>query len=962
MVVVFDHDLRYVSAAGSDLPEMGLTAEALVGQTIFELFTPEIVAAIEPLYREVLVGEEASRDVQFAGRIYLSRLTPVRDVDGAVVGGMGFTEEVTAARASEGALRESEERFRVAFENAPAAKVLISLEGRFEQVNQAMCVMTRYSPRELLALTVADLTHPEDLAATTVAVNKLLAGNMTAYTLEKRYLTKPGDVLTVTESASLMRSADGSPLYLITWIQDITERKEHEYVLAEERRRLREAQAIGRQGSWELDIETTAVTWSDTLFELYGLAREDFGGDFAAALECVHPDDRHQVAAAIETGARTSEPFRVSYRVTRPVDGELRNFDAHGQRLSEEGQGDRLVGVVTDVTDITKQILAEAEERGANAFQAAVIQASPDIIYVRDVTTHKTVWSNRSVAQELGYASEDLNDIGGDILSGLVPEEDQILFRAGMLSAQSAKDNEVVQLNHRLRHSDGGLRWFSQRGTPLHRDQQGRVTQIVGAMRDITEGMDLQNRIEHSSLHDPLTGLPNRALLIDRLTAALSRSVRDRREVAVLYCDLDGFKRVNDTAGHAAGDAVLLETSRRLHGLLREGDTVARVGGDEFVVIVEPWNRADSPSQAPGGDRELAVLIAQRIVASVRQPVTVNGVEHVLSASVGITYGILPPSGHVRPTTADEVLQNADAAMYRAKGLGKDRFEVFQQTMRVDLTERGRVERTLRVALQRASGPSRGPAVPHPGQVFPLLVAAYQPVFDSLSGTLVSFEALARLTDADGLEVAPDLFISVAEERGIIVPLGVYMLELASEQLATWREQIPGMRAVTMAVNVSALQAQHPSLGESVRRILATHGLVSSDLILELTETALLHADRSTIANLHDLRDEGVGIAIDDFGTGYASLRYLATLPVSGVKVDKSFTAGLPTDGTSSKIVRAVAGLAADMGLTCVVEGVETLQQREALPSGVQLQGWLTGRPEKPDSLNLGGLVAHGVS
>jgi EAL domain-containing protein (putative c-di-GMP-specific phosphodiesterase class I) len=226
----------------------------------------------------------------------------------------------------------------------------------------------------------------------------------------------------------------------------------------------------------------------------------------------------------------------------------------------------------------------------------------------------------------------------------------------------------------------------------------------------------------------------------------------------------------------------------------------------------------------------------------------------------------------------------------------------------------------------------------------------------------VGFEALARLTDADGLDIAPDVFISVAEDTGIIVPLGGYMLELASDQLATWREQLPGMGDVTMAVNVSALQAQHASLGEDVERVLAAHRLVPSDLILELTETALLHADRSTIDHLQVLRDKGVGIAIDDFGTGYASLRYLAMLLVSAVKVDRSFTAGLPADETSSKIVNAVAGLAADMKLTCVVEGVESAKQRAALPRGVQLQGWLTGRPERPESLDLRDLVTHGAS
>jgi diguanylate cyclase (GGDEF)-like protein/PAS domain S-box-containing protein len=964
VVTVFDHDLRFVSAGGSGLDDIYLTAEMLVGHTIFEALPPDVAAQLEPLYRAVLSGQEASADVPFNGGLHELRLAPVYDLDGGIVGGMGYSTDVTVARQLDRTLRESEERFRVAFENGPIAKVHTSLDGRFEQVNQPMCLLTGYSVEHLRKITIADITYPPDIAADVTAMGRLVAHELASYTLDKRYLNAAGALVWVTESVALVFDADGCPVHFIRQIQDITDRKHQEHVLAEERRRLREAQTIGHHGWWEIDLETGEVTWSDTVFEMYGTDRESFGKDLPAAVACVHPDDRDRFAAAIETCARTGEALRVSYRVIRPYDGALRYFEARGQRLPQENAGLRLVGVATDVTEVTQQVRATVEARAAGAFQHAVISASPDIVYVYDFTTQATVWTNRSLTELLGYAGGDMDEIGRHVLTDIVPPEDRELFEAGLAAAGAALDGEVVQFNHRAWHADGTLRWFSQRSTPLHRDEGGCVTQLVLAMRDITDGMDLQTRMEYNSLHDDLTGLPNRALLIDRLNAALIRSMRDRREVAVLFCDLDGFKRVNDTAGHAAGDAVLLEIARRLQSVLREGDTVARVGGDEFVIIVEPWNRAGGGSTAGAGvgaERTLALHVAQRVAAAVRQPIDVNGVEHVISASVGITYGTLPPNGHAAPTTAEEVLQDADAAMYRAKGLGKDRFEVFQASMRTDLAERGRVEQVLRAALRLAANPAQDTAVSPAGQHSPVFAAAYQPVFDARSGGLVGFEALARLTDGDGLDIAPEVFISVAEDTGIIMPLGNLMLELACAQLATWRTQLPGLSNVTMAVNVSALQAQHDSLGDDVRRVLAANRLVASDLVLELTETALLQAGHSTIANLHVLRNEGVGIAIDDFGTGYASLRYLAMLPVSGVKVDKSFTVGLPGDATSRKIVFAVAALAADMDLTCVVEGVETDVQRAALPVGVQLQGWLTGRPGRPERLDLRDLVTHGV-
>ncbi len=312
--------------------------------------------------------------------------------------------------------------------------------------------------------------------------------------------------------------------------------------------------------------------------------------------------------------------------------------------------------------------------------------------------------------------------------------------------------------------------------------------------------------------------------------------------------------------------------------------------------------------------------------------------------------------------TADEVLADADAAMYEAKRGGKDRSRVFAHGMRADLVQRGHIEHLLRSALQTpaAEAPLDIEGL-HPSGI-PTLTASYQPIFDAGTGDLIGFEALARLSDGSGTAIPPDGFITVAEDTGLIQPLGVRMLELACGQLERWREGPNGLHGVTMAVNVnvSAVQAQQSSLGEDVRHALSMHHLQPTDLVLELTESALLQAAHSTIKTLRGLHDDGVGIAIDDFGTGYASLRYLVTLPVSALKVDRSFTAGLPSDDISRKIVNAVAGLAADLGLACIVEGVETQAQRDCLPLGVQLQGWLTGPAEPAGTLDMVALSRQG--
>jgi EAL domain-containing protein (putative c-di-GMP-specific phosphodiesterase class I) len=308
------------------------------------------------------------------------------------------------------------------------------------------------------------------------------------------------------------------------------------------------------------------------------------------------------------------------------------------------------------------------------------------------------------------------------------------------------------------------------------------------------------------------------------------------------------------------------------------------------------------------------------------------------------------------------VLQDADTAMYLAKGRGKDRFEVFQHGLHTDLAERRRVEHLLREALSPPRLPGGEPSAGGPDEKAPTLTAEYQPIFDDGSGALLGFEALARLTDEDGVDVRPETFIPIAEETGLIHLLGRTMLRLACGQLQAWRADIQGMERVTMAVNVSGIQAQRASLPGDVRGALDAHNLRPCDLVLELTETALLQVTQSTINALRTLRSEGVGIAIDDFGIGYSSVRYLATLPVSGVKIDRSLTSGLPHDPTCVKIVNAVTRLVADLELSCVIEGVETPGQRAALPAGVQVQGFLTGRPQKPQTTDVQALLDKGAA
>jgi diguanylate cyclase (GGDEF)-like protein len=415
----------------------------------------------------------------------------------------------------------------------------------------------------------------------------------------------------------------------------------------------------------------------------------------------------------------------------------------------------------------------------------------------------------------------------------------------------------------------------------------------------------------HQATHDALTGLPNRALVLDRLEHALAQTNRRNKGLAVLFLDLDHFKTVNDSLGHGIGDEVLVTVAGRLTREARAADTIGRLAGDEFVVICEDV----------GLDEALG--LAQRLADAVAEPTTMFGRETVLTASIGIAHTN-------RGGQADEMLRDADVAMYRAKERGRSRIEVFDHAMRTRILERIETEQALRRAI--GSGDLR---------------VHYQPIFSLATGRPVSIEALVRWQLADGRLVPPDEFIPLAESTGLIVPLGAWVLTRACSDLAAWRHDHTTLANLQVAVNLSSRQFADDGLGGIVAEALAGSGLPKSALAFEITESVLMDDAENTVETLKALKALGVRLMVDDFGTGYSSLSYLKRFPVDTLKIDRSFVSGLDRGDEDTAIVTAVISLAKALGLKVVAEGVETAAQLEVLQRlGCQLaQGYLLGRP-----------------
>jgi diguanylate cyclase (GGDEF)-like protein len=419
----------------------------------------------------------------------------------------------------------------------------------------------------------------------------------------------------------------------------------------------------------------------------------------------------------------------------------------------------------------------------------------------------------------------------------------------------------------------------------------------------------------HQATHDPLTGLPNRSLVVDRLDQALARSSRSGGRVTVLFADLDRFKVVNDSFGHPVGDGVLLSVSERLRAAVRPQDTVGRLAGDEFVIVCEDLT-----------DRE-TINVAERVAATVSDPIMLGGRETVITASIGIA--------HAEPgTRAEDMLRDSDVAMYRAKERGRSRIELFDAEMRRRMVDRLEMERSLRTAI--AAGELR---------------LDYQPIVTFDDWRVTAAEALVRWEHPERGLVQPDEFIPLAEESGLILPLGRWVLTEACRQLAVWRAE--GRADLRVTVNLSARQFADPELIDVVAEALAKAGLPADALWLEITESVLMEEVEATANTLHALKRLGVHLAVDDFGTGYSSLSYLKRFPVDLLKIDRSFIDGLGTDPEDGAIVLAIVSLAQALRLEVVAEGVEQFHQLEALHRlGCDaVQGFLLARPARADRL-----------
>lgn len=658
------------------------------------------------------------------------------------------------------------------------------------------------------------------------------------------------------------------------------------------------------------DMEDRFVFVNETFRRTYGYDGEEILGQTSAILWAsgCHPSSTFEDPRSLPHEGELTEGWH------RKRDGgtfavllsRSAIFDANGQQIA-------VVGAVRDISERKRweEALRESEERYALAAAGA-----NDGLWDWDLRREEIYFSPRWKST-LGY---DEGEIGNGISDWLaLVHRDELDLLQAQIDAHLEGRTPHFENEHRMRAKDGEYIWVQTRGLAV-RDEDGKVYRMVGSQRDVTDRKKVEEELTHAALHDSLTGLPNRALFMDRLSSAVNRSKRrESYPFGVIFLDLDRFKVINDGLGHLVGDQLLCEIALRLESCVRLGDTVARLGGDEFAILLEDLE-----------DVTHVEAVAERIHEELKAPFNLDGHEIFSSASLGIALGSELYEG------PEEILRDADTAMYRAKSLGRTRRVIFDPTMHARAVELLTLETDLRRAVDRQE-----------------FLVHYQPIVSLRSGELRGFEALVRWLHPERGLVQPGEFLPVAQETGLSVPMGYWVLHEACRQMRAWQEGHGAAAELVVSVNLDARQLSSSDFTEQVEEALASSGLAAESLQLEITEGMIIHNPQAVAKVLARLRERGIKLHIDDFGTGYSSLSQLHRFPIDTLKIDRSFVSHMSSDDEDLEIVRTIVSLAHNLALDVMAEGVETGEQLAQLRAlGCEFgQGYLFSKPVSPETV-----------
>lgn len=691
--------------------------------------------------------------------------------------------------------------------------------------------------------------------------------------------------------------------YINIYGHDVTESKLFEAEMQKSEEKFRQLVGNIPEVFWMMDAGLENLIYVSPAYEkIREQTLKSLYDEPASWLEAIHPDDRERVSEAF-VKMPDSGKFDEEYRVVK-MDGSIRHIHNRGFPVRENGRVSGWAGIAEDITERKNY-----EERLRLA--ESVFENSEEAIIVTD-SANRIVSVNPAFVRITGYEDKDVTGRDPKIMgSGRHGKE----FFSGMWDSINKAGSWQGEIWDRRKNGELYPKWLS---ISTIKDEKGGVANYIGIFADITERKKAEERLDYMAHFDALTKLPNRLLLKDRAEQAITSSHRSKSKAGILFLDLDNFKNINDSFGHRFGDTLLQAVSERLKDVLRESDTIARIGGDEFIVLLSGIDSAGE-----------AARVARKITDSMREPFALEG--HTMSITTSIGISLYPDDG----ADYDTLMKNSDTAMYRAKEVGRDTYQFFTQEMNDRVLERLSIENSLRQAIKMEE-----------------FILHYQPQVDIGTGSITGIEALIRWQHPENGLVPPGRFIHIAEDSGLIVPIGEWVLRTACRQNREWQKA--GLPAVPMAVNLSPVQFRQENLLDVVKRAVRDAEIDPQYLEIEVTERAVMHNVDEAVALMKKLKGMGLKLTVDDFGTGYSSLSYLKRFPIDKLKIDQSFVRDINSDPNDAAITLAIISMSHSLGLKVIAEGVETAEQLAFLKEHGcdEIQGYYFSKPVPPDEFS----------
>lgn len=848
---------------------------------------------------------------------------------------LNLMQDITERKLAEAALLQSEEQFKSAFEYSAIGMALVRLDGQFEKVNSALGKILGYTEDELLHRSFQDITHPDDLEADLHELNRLLTGEISNYMLQKRYFHRDGNIVQAMLAVSLVKDKFNMPQHYISQVEDISERKRAEdwqrhyadtlamimseapiwkvldsladfaeqqgdgllcsiLLLSPDGKTLLHGAGPSLPGFFNMAINGTTVT-----ADAGSCGAAAHAGLMVVAEDIMtHPNWLPWRELAIQAGVRSCW----SHPILSIDNKVLGTFAIYRREPSTPSAED--LKLIRQSASLAAIALERAQHNEDRRLARVVFEQSIEGLMVTD-KDDSILMVNPAFELLTGFSAEDVIGQKPDIVDSQNDAFDFEAEKRATMQDTGRWHGEVVG------RKKSGESYSLAMSVATVNDVAGLPSHYISTLSDVSEKKIQAAKIEQLAFYDSLTGLPNRALFLDRLEHILLASKRTGGHGALLFLDLDRFKEINDSQGHAVGDLALAEVAKRFQSAARKEETLARLGGDEFVLIAE-----DS-------DVEAAVLIATRLQNALIEPLDLLGHSYTLGASIGIAF--YPADGD----TSEDLIKRTDIAMYRAKASGGG-YRLYQSEMGNELAKRLTIAKRLALAIEADQ-----------------LQLYYQPQFDLATGNVIGAEALLRWIDLELGWVSPAEFIPIAEERGMMSLLGDWVLKTACRQISDWAEMGFKLNG-RLAINVSALQFEDPQIASRMLAILQDANLSPELFELELTESSMMADPERAVEVMELLSASGFGLSIDDFGTGYSSLSYLKRFAVDQIKIDISFVRNMLTDANDRAIVTTIVAMARSLGLRTTAEGVEEIGQAEALHLlGCDFaQGYHFGRPE----------------